>query len=174
MKTAANAKIDKAIITKATVSPVFFLAILTSFKIESSFNFIIISHIILLFIKTINNVLMVNKKVYKGMIINNNMRTDFSLKECEILIGLCSFDLGNPNSLTLTKTAKAINVSVSNPRLWIVFKALKEGKIIKEREKIGSCKIIEIDKDKLEELIYQQKLLIPIFKFFEDNHDIII
>ena len=98
------------------------------------------------------------------------MRDDFSLKECMIMIKIKDSNLGDPLTLTITRLANICEVSVTNKRLWNVLRYLFDEGIILHTSQIGSSKIISVKKSKLEEVIECQKILIPIFEYYENNN----
>ena len=83
-----------------------------------------------------------------------NFKTDFSKKECEILVKICNLKkIRNLDYCTLTRNIKedAGSINFQNVKNY-----LKQIKIINETGFLGKSILIEIDYKKVEDLIEKQ------------------
>jgi len=102
------------------------------------------------------------------------MRSDFSLSEIRILMSIL---FNNKKTITgkldkdtpkyISEWAKKIKILPSNPYFINVIKFLKANNAIKETETIGSIQKIEINNDKIKEIISNQNIFILFNDYFK-------
>lgn len=84
------------------------------------------------------------------------MKRDFTLKECEFMMGLAF--VRNHNRLRFGEIAKLTEISHTNPAFYRVTKYLRDKEIITV-EPIASAKFVKINHRLLKKLILEQNIL---------------
>lgn len=96
------------------------------------------------------------------------IKSDFSLTECKILISLLS--INRKEEQTITSICHAINIPRTHPYFTSVFKYLFETGIVVQTRAIGKAKMVKVNTGKLVDLIDEQTLINYFYSYFNQYH----
>lgn len=92
------------------------------------------------------------------------MQENLNYSKLEILLDI--YEKYKKQQLTYASLSKLINISKTHPYYWELLKILKENNIIIETGEIGMCKLIKIDKKRLQKFIEKQEIAIKFWDFY--------
>lgn len=95
---------------------------------------------------------------------------NLSFAELKLLINMSMIKILKTDIMTLSMLAEKIQTQQSSPNFVKVTNLLKEWHVLKVKPYFGNTKKVEIDVDKLTDIIDEQMITLFFYKYFKEWH----